>query len=83
MRLKAQVDFASLSKSWIHELMIAPQGYGGACYGDSGGPNFVEFNGELILVGTTIAGDVPCYATNVVYRLDTDAAGKVSSSYRS
>ena len=35
---------------------------GGACYGDSGGPNFVEIDNELILAGTTITGDTPCPA---------------------
>ena len=81
VRMKAMVDFAALTKAWIHELMIEPIGYGGACYGDSGGPNFVTIDGELILVGTTITGDVPCYATNVVYRLDTQAARAFLADY--
>jgi hypothetical protein len=28
----------------------------------------------LVLAGITITGDVPCYATNVAYRVDTQAA---------
>ena len=28
------------------------QGYGGACYGDSGGPNFVTLNGTMLLAGS-------------------------------
>jgi hypothetical protein len=47
---------------------------GGACYGDSGGPNFITLDGKLVLAGTTITGDIPCYATNVVYRTDSDSA---------
>jgi hypothetical protein len=74
VRLKALVDFNSLTKSWIHESMIQPRGFGGACYGDSGGPNFLDLDGQLILVGTTITGDVPCYATNIAYRTDTAVA---------
>jgi hypothetical protein len=31
-------------------------------------------DGELILAATTITGEVPCYATNVTYRLDTESA---------
>jgi hypothetical protein len=81
VRLKALVDFSSLTKSWIHESMIEPRGFGGACYGDSGGPNFVDLDGQLVLVGTTITGDVPCYATNVVYRLDTQAARDFLDAY--
>jgi len=81
VRMKALVDFASLNKAWIHERMIASQGYGGACYGDSGGPNFIVKDGALILVGTTITGDTPCYATNVVYRLDTESAREFLDDY--
>jgi hypothetical protein len=47
---------------------------GGACYGDSGGPNFVTLDGKRVLAATTITGDIPCYATNVVYRTDSDSA---------
>ena len=39
-----------------------------------GGPNFVVLDGEWVLASTTITGDVPCYATNVTYRLDTASA---------
>jgi hypothetical protein len=81
VRLKALVDFNALNKSWIRLSMIEPRGYGGACYGDSGGPNFVEIEGQLILVATTITGDSPCYATNVVYRLDTEAAQAFLDDY--
>jgi hypothetical protein len=73
-RLKALVDFNSLNPTWVRLAMNASRGLGGACYGDSGGPNFVELDGELILAATTITGDVPCYATNVAYRLDTESA---------
>jgi hypothetical protein len=74
VRMKAVVDFNALNKSWIRLAMIEPRDLGGACYGDSGGPNFVEIDGALVLAGITITGDVPCYATNVAYRLDTQAA---------
>ncbi|WP_454852215.1 trypsin-like serine protease [Promicromonospora soli] len=74
VRLKAPVDFDALNKTWVRLAMTAPQGNGGACYGDSGGPNFVELDGELVLAATTITGDGPCYATNVSYRLDSPSA---------
>jgi hypothetical protein len=54
--------------------MHAQHGNGGACYGDSGGPNFAIIDGERVLAGTTITGDVPCYATNVTYRMDSPSA---------
>jgi hypothetical protein len=61
--------------------MIAAQGQGGACYGDSGGPNFVVIDGALVLAATTITGDTPCYATNVVYRTDTTVARTFLAPY--
>jgi len=74
VRLKAPTGFNSLTKSWLKLDMHAQHGNGGACYGDSGGPNFATIDGELVLAGTTITGDVPCYATNVTYRMDSPSA---------
>lgn len=72
--MKAPVSYDALNKTWLRLAMTAPQGNGGACYGDSGGPNLATINGRLLLVGTTITGDGPCYATNVAYRLDASSA---------
>jgi hypothetical protein len=74
VRMKAPVTFNALNPSWVRLGMTAPQGNGGACYGDSGGPNFAVIGGSLVLAATTITGDSPCYATNVAYRLDAPAA---------
>ena len=74
VRMKAPVTFNALNDAWVRLAMTAPQGNGGACYGDSGGPNFATIDGRLTLAATTITGDTPCYATNVVYRLDTPGA---------
>ncbi|MFI1656811.1 trypsin-like serine protease [Streptomyces sp. NPDC020472] len=74
VRMKAPVSFDALNDAWVRLAMTAPQGNGGACYGDSGGPNFATLNGKRTLVATTITGDTPCYATNVTYRLDTPGA---------
>ncbi|MFI0985339.1 trypsin-like serine protease [Streptomyces exfoliatus] len=74
VRMKAPVSFDALNPAWIRLAMTAPQGNGGACYGDSGGPNFATLNGTFTLVATTITGDSPCYATNVTYRLDSPGA---------
>ncbi|WP_037320074.1 trypsin-like serine protease [Amycolatopsis orientalis] len=71
VRMKAPVTFDALNKTWVRLAMTAPQGNGGACYGDSGGPNFATIGGVRVLVSTTITGDGPCYATNVTYRLDS------------
>jgi hypothetical protein len=81
VRMKAPTTFNALNKAWVRVAMTAPQGNGGACYGDSGGPNFAEIDGERLLVGTTITGDSPCYATNVAYRLDTPGARAFLAPY--
>ncbi|WP_229840071.1 trypsin-like serine protease [Streptomyces roseolilacinus] len=74
VRMKAPVSFNALNTAWVRLGMTAPQGNGGACYGDSGGPNFALLDGKRTLVATTITGDGPCYATNVAYRLDAPGA---------
>lgn len=66
----------SINPAWLRLSQNIHTGDGGACYGDSGGPNFVgasrtETN---IVGGTTITGDALCKATNVIYRLDTTSA---------
>jgi hypothetical protein len=79
--MKAPVDFNALNKTWVRLAMNESRGLGGACYGDSGGPNFVAIDGQLVLAATTITGDTPCYATNVAYRLDTPSARAFLGQY--
>jgi hypothetical protein len=81
VRMKAPVSFDALNNAWVRLAMTAPQGNGGACYGDSGGPNFATLGGKRVLAATTITGDGPCYATNVVYRLDTPGARAFLAPY--
>jgi hypothetical protein len=81
VRMKAPVDFDALNKTWVRLAMNESRGLGGACYGDSGGPNFVVVGGSLILAATTITGDGPCYATNVSYRMDTPSARAFLSQF--
>jgi hypothetical protein len=80
-RMKAPASFNSLTDTWLKLSMIGAQDNGGACYGDSGGPNFAHVDGRLVLFGTTITGDVPCYATNVTYRTDTRSARSFLDDY--
>jgi hypothetical protein len=81
VRMKAPVTYDALNPTWVRLAMTAPQGNGGACYGDSGGPNFAIVGGKLVLVATTITGDMPCYATNVAYRMDTSTARSFLAPY--
>jgi secreted trypsin-like serine protease len=64
----------SLDQVWIHQEMSISKDQGGACYGDSGGPSLMEFNGRTTVVGVTSTGDNACYATNVSSRVDTATA---------
>jgi hypothetical protein len=70
----AVASFMSLNGGFLRLSQNPATGDGGACYGDSGGPNFLSVNGQPVLVAVTITGDTPCRATNVVYRLDTPSA---------
>lgn len=47
---------------------------GGTCFGDSGGPQFLDVNGIRTIVSVTVTGDSVCRSTNVVYRVDTSSA---------
>ncbi len=73
-RMFAFSSFNSLNKGYLRLSQNPATGNGGACYGDSGGPNFFTVDGQQILVAVTITGDTVCRATNVVYRLDNASA---------
>ena len=66
----------SINPSWLRLSQNQATGDAGACYGDSGGPNFLGAGASEtdIVAATTITGDVFCKATNVVYRTDTPSA---------
>jgi secreted trypsin-like serine protease len=73
-RRVATGTYAALTQSWLKISMNPSTGDGGTCYGDSGGPHFLDYNGTDLLVSLTVTGDIPCRATDVTYRLDTPSA---------
>ena len=73
-RMYSFSSFNSLNGGYIRLSQNPSTGNGGTCFGDSGGPNFLTVDGELILVSITITGDAVCRSTNVAYRLDTASA---------
>lgn len=73
-RMFAFSSFDALNGAWLRLSQNEATGDGGTCFGDSGGPNFLNVNGVQILASITITGDAVCEATNVTYRLDTDSA---------
>jgi hypothetical protein len=73
-RMYAFETFLALNKGYLRLSQNPATGDGGACYGDSGGPNFLTVDGTTYLAAITITGDAVCRATNVTYRLDTESA---------
>lgn len=71
-RESALLGLNSVTTGWIHEDQNWSAGWGGACGGDSGGPNFIH--GTHVIAATTITGDMVCRSTNVALRLDTPSA---------
>lgn len=66
--------FNALNRAYIRYSQNPSTDDGGACFGDSGGPQFFDHNATRLIVSITITGDAVCRATNVSYRLDTQAA---------
>jgi hypothetical protein len=67
-------SFNALSPGTLRLSQNPATGNGGTCFGDSGGPNFLDVAGVATLVATTMTGDDVCRSTNVTYRLDTTEA---------
>ena len=80
-RMYAFSSFDALNGGYLRLSMNPATGNGGTCFGDSGGPNFLNVNGTRTLVAITITGDAVCRSTNVVYRLDTASARAFLAPY--
>ena len=79
VRMKSTGTLNSINKSWLRISQNPATGNSGACYGDSGGPNFLGTTS--IIAAITITGDAICRSTNVVYRLDTESARAFLGQY--
>jgi hypothetical protein len=73
--------FNALNGGYLRLSQNPATGNGGTCFGDSGGPNFFNVEGEQILAGITITGDSVCRSTNVTYRTDTSSSRAFLSNY--
>ncbi|MGA1863566.1 MAG: trypsin-like serine protease [bacterium] len=73
--------FMALTKSWLFLLMNNDAtDQGGICYGDSGGPHFLEENQNLVVAITSL-GDCACRSLSYNYRLDTPSAREFLSQF--
>jgi hypothetical protein len=67
-------EFMGLQPTWLGLLMnTSATGEGGDCYGDSGGPKFIQGDATTIYA-TVTTGDMNCRATTWDWRLDTPEA---------
>jgi secreted trypsin-like serine protease len=66
--------FLALDPEFIHLNQNLAQGNSGTGYGDSGGPTFLTTSSGTYVISVVSTGDVPCYATSVNERVDTQNA---------
>jgi secreted trypsin-like serine protease len=76
-RMYAVGTFNALGPGYLRISQNPATGDSGTCYGDSGGPQFLDG----LVVSITVTGDVLCKSTNVVQRLDTADAQAFLSQY--
>lgn len=76
-RMYAFGTFNALGPGYIRISQNPATGDAGTCYGDSGGPQFLDG----VLVSITVTGDALCKSTNVVQRLDTVEAQEFLQQY--
>jgi hypothetical protein len=76
-RMYATGYFNALGPGYLRISRNRAAGSAGTCYGDSGGPQFLDG----VLVSITITGDTLCKSTNVVQRLDTELAQAFLQQY--
>ena len=70
----SESEFMALQPNWLGLLMnTSATGLGGDCYGDSGGPKFLQTNPGIVYA-TVTTGDYVCRATTWDFRTDTPTA---------
>ena len=74
-------EFMGLTSAHLGLLMNnSATGEGGDCYGDSGGPKFIEGD-HTTIYAIVVTGDVYCRATSWDNRLDTESARAFLGQY--
>jgi hypothetical protein len=74
-RMFAFSTFSALKVTVLQVSINPTLNNGGACFGDSGGPNFLQVDGKQILTSiASVEGDHVCRATSGAYRMDTLSA---------
>jgi hypothetical protein len=74
VRKSSLSEFMGLQPTWLGLLMnTSATGVGGDCYGDSGGPKFLQSDPTMVLA-TVTTGDMNCRATSWDWRTDSPEA---------
>ncbi len=74
VRAFSKSQYMALQPYWLGlQMNTSATGLGGDCYGDSGGPKFIDGHPDVV-VATVTTGDTNCRATTWDYRLDTQSA---------
>ena len=76
------LSYQSITRAYVNVSMLANQGYDNICFGDSGGPDFVQVNGaeQLIAINMSV-NSVSCEQQGTLYRLDTPSAREFLSQF--
>jgi len=81
VRMVAMQSAINLQNQWFLLSMNPNTGSGGTCYGDSGGPHFIDSVDPNLQVSLTVTGDAVCKATDLTFRLDTPEAREFLSEF--
>jgi secreted trypsin-like serine protease len=76
-RMYSVSSFSALNTDFLRLSQNPSTGDSGACYGDSGGPNFLgagDSETDVVASIGGLKGDIRCRAMNSTYRLDTPSA---------
>jgi hypothetical protein len=81
-RSMGSLSYQSITPAYVNVSMLANQGYDNICFGDSGGPNFVQVNGveQLIAINMSV-NSASCEQQGTLYRLDTPSAREFLSQF--
>jgi len=83
-RRYAVSSFSALNQDFLRVSINPSTDDSGACYGDSGGPNFLgagPSETDVIASIGSLKGDIRCQAMNDTYRLDTPSARAFLGQY--
>ena len=81
-RSMGTLSYLSITPAYVNVSMLANLGYDNICFGDSGGPDFVQVNGteQLIAINMSV-NSTSCEQQGTLYRLDTPSARDFLSQF--